>query len=149
SLLRSQEILSSSTASPPSIKQNPITIAQPSSSIVPPSPIKSTTNPDKIRPITKNSARPAGITRIQSPLRYASTMSSASNDVPQIEINSPSPNSPVIATTAAKSKADNHDQFEQSSQGFGYDAYMKQPDDSASHIKPSNTQRKPSKPSPT
>ncbi|CAF3862642.1 unnamed protein product [Rotaria magnacalcarata] len=149
SLLRSQEISSSSTASPPSIKQNPIIIPQSSSSTVPPSPIKSTTNPDKIRPITKNSARPAGITPIQSPLRYASTISSASNDVPQIEINSPSPNSPVIATAAVKSKTDNHDQLEQSSQCFGYDAYMKQPDDSTSHVKPSNTQRKPSKTSPT
>lgn len=104
---------------------------------------KSTTacHPDKIRPINKTSTRPAVVTSIQSPSK-SSTTSSINTDVPQIEINSPSPNSPgYTATTKTKSSTrDQHDQ-----QRFGYDAYMKPSDESTSHIKSPNTARKATK----
>ncbi|CAF0757215.1 unnamed protein product [Rotaria sordida] len=153
---RSQEISSPSTTSISSVKQSSTNISQAPPNILPPSPIKSTTtSPDKIRPITKTSTRPIGIPPIQSPLKSSSTTSSVNTDVPQIEINSPSPNSSGIATTTtttnaiAKSKLDNRDHYEQPPQRFGYDAYIKQSDDSTSHIKSSNTQRKTSKASTT
>jgi hypothetical protein len=119
---------------------------------VPSPPIKSTTmNPDKIRPIAKTSTRPIGVTPIQSPLKSLSTASSINNDVPQIEINSPSPNSPGLTTTTTtttttKSKNGNRDQYEQR---FGYDAYIKQQDESTSHVKSPTPQRKPMKASTT
>ena len=115
---------------------------------VPSPPIKSTTmNPDKIRPIAKTSTRSIGVTPIQSPLKSSSTASSINTDVPQIEINSPSPNSPgLTTTTTAKSKNENRDQYEQR---FGYDAYIKQQDESTSHIKSPTPQRKPTKTSTT
>jgi hypothetical protein len=124
---------------PPIISQTPPNVPSP--------PIKSTTpNPDKIRPITKSSTRPIGVTSTQSPSKSSSTTSSINTDVPQIEINSPSPNSPRITTTTTtttvKSKNDNRDQYEQR---FGYDTYLKQQDESTSHIKSPSTQRKPSK----
>ncbi|CAF3502980.1 unnamed protein product [Rotaria sp. Silwood1] len=157
---RPQEISSPSTASISSIKQSSTNISQIPSNILPSTPpqIKSTTtNPDKIRPISKTSARPIGIPPIQAPLKSSSTTSSVSTDVPQIEINAPSPNSPITTatatatatTTTAKSKTDNRDHYDQPQQRFGYDSYIKQSDESTSHIKSSNTQRKTSKTSTT
>ncbi|CAF3854382.1 unnamed protein product [Rotaria sp. Silwood2] len=156
---RPQEIPSPSAASISSVKHPSTNISQTTSNISLPQPqIKSTpTNPDKIRPITKTSTRPIGIPPIQSPLKSSSTTSSVNTDVPQIEINSPSPNSPGMTTTTAaatttttinttvKSKTDNRDHHEQPQQRFGYDNYIKQSEDSTSHIKSSNSPRKTSK----
>jgi hypothetical protein len=117
--------------------------------VVPSPPIKSTTttNPDKIRPITKNPPRPIGVAPIQSPSKSSSTTSSNNTDVPQIEINSPSPNSPVLSTL--KSKNGNRDQYEQhQQQRFGYEAYTKPHEDSTAHVKSPNTPRKTAKTSP-
>lgn len=83
--------------------------------------------------------------------------------MPQIEINSPSPNSPVATMVAAepaaitsKSKTGVREQCEQR---FGYDSYMKSQDESpppsqapvpmVSHVKSPNSQRKSSKTSTT
>ena len=107
---------------------------------------KSTTasHPDKIRPINKTSTRPAVATSSQSPSK-SSTISSINTDVPQIEINSPSPNSPGYTATT-KTKASTRDQHDpQQQQRFGYDAYMKPSDESTSHIKSPNTARKATK----
>lgn len=131
----------------PPVKQMSSNIPQPTSNI--PTPIKSATNPDKIRPISKHSARPAGITPIQSPMKTSSTASSVNADVPQIEINSPSPNSPGMTSAAAKSKTDNRDHYESPSQRFGYDPYMKQSEEPPSHMKSSGGQRKATKASTT
>ncbi len=129
-------------------------IRQPSSIVsqtpphAPSPPIKSTSasNPDKIRPI-KSPARVISVTPIQSPSKSASTTSSINPDVPQIEINSPSPNSPRLTSTSTmKSKNGNRDQHEQH---FGYDTYIKQQDESTSHTKSPSSQRKPTKTSTT
>lgn len=86
-----------------------------------------------------------GIPPIQSPIKSSSTTSSVNADVPQIEINSPSPNSPGLLATL-KSKSDNRDNYEQPSQRFGYDTYgRQQSDDSTSHVKSAGTPRKSSK----
>ena len=100
-------------------------------------------HPDKIRPINKTSARPAVVVPIQSPSK-SSTTSSINTDVPQIEINSPSPNSPGFAPPT-KTKPPSREQFEPQQQRFGYDAYMKQADESTSHMKSPNTPRKATK----
>ncbi|CAF0754435.1 unnamed protein product [Adineta steineri] len=128
------------------VRQPSTIISQPTTTTNTPSPpIKaSTPYPDKMRPISKSSTRPSGVTPIQSPSRS----SSMNTDVPQIEINSPSPNSPVV-TSNIKSKNGNRDQHEQPSQRFGYDAYIKQQDETSTHIKSPNTQRKLSKTSTT
>jgi hypothetical protein len=110
-------------------------------------PIKSaTSHPDKIRPITKTSPHSMAITSIQSPSK-SSTTSSINTDVPHIEINSPSPNSSVVPTLT-KLKSTNRDQYVVQSR-FPYDNYGKQSDDSTSHTKSPNTQRKPTKTSTT
>ena len=112
---------------------------------VPPPPVKSTptSNPDKIRPISKSSMRASGITPIQSPSKSSSIASSMNSEVPQIEINSPSPNSPgVTSTNTMKSKNGNRDPH---TQHFGYDAYIKQPEESTPQIKSPSPQRKPAK----
>jgi hypothetical protein len=134
-------------SSPPATKilpaRQPSTITSQTPPKISSTPIKTTTsNPDKIRPINKSSARPIGVTAIQSPSKSSSTTSSINTDVPQIEINSPSPNSPGIATTTAKSKTSSRDQHEQR---FGYDNYIKQPDESTSYTKSPTTQRKTTK----
>jgi hypothetical protein len=130
------------TTNIPPLRQ-PSTIISQAPPTVPSPPIKSTaiTNPDKIRPITKSSARPLGVTSTQSP----SKSSSMTTDVPQIEINSPSPNSPGLTTV--KSKNGNRDQYEQ--QRFGYDTYIKQQDEVPQFIKSPTTQRKTTKTSTT
>lgn len=130
----------------PPVRQPTTTISQTPPN-APSPPIKSTTtNPDKIRPITaKPTTRPIGVTPISSP----SKSTSMNTDVPHIEINSPSPNSPVVAKI--KSKNGNRDPYER----FDYDPYMKPQDEPPSHIKPTTTttatttQRKSSKASTT
>lgn len=86
-----------------------------------------------------------GSVNIQSTQKLSSNTASTMNDVPQIEINSPSPNS-----SSNKSRSSVRDSSEMqnrnSPQRFGYDSYMKQqPEESVTQIKSPNTQRKPSK----
>ncbi|UJR37905.1 hypothetical protein I4U23_030593 [Adineta vaga] len=145
------------SANIPSVRQSPSVSSQSSMNASLPPTKSSTTNPDKIRPIHKTSTRMAGITPIQSPSKPStavappSTTTSASTDVPQIEINSPSPNSPIINSTA-KSKNGHRDQHDQPPQRFGYDSYVKQQqqeDTPPAPIKSPNAQRKAAKTSTT
>ncbi|CAF1060966.1 unnamed protein product [Adineta ricciae] len=141
-----------STTSIPSSRPPTSVVNQPSMN-TPPPPIKSSTaNPDKIRPIHKTSTRLVGVPPVQSSSKSSSAAPSAASvntDVPQIEINSPSPNSPIIAS-AAKSKNGNRDQHDQPQQRFGYEAYMKQQsEDAPTPMKSPSTQRKTSKASTT
>lgn len=134
--------------SAPSVRQPSNVISQPPSH-VPPPPVKSvpTAHPDKIRPIAKSSPRAVVIAPIQSPSRTSSNASSTNTDVPQIEINSPSPNSPIVTSkTAIKPKTENRDPNEPR---FGYDTYMKPSDESPAPIKPTSSARKPAKTSTT
>ena len=110
-------------------------------------------NPDKIRPISKAATRPIGVVSVSSPSK-SSTTTTNMNDVPQIEINSPSPNSPGL-TTSNKSKSiardpyESQPQIQQQPQRFGYDSYVKQNDESISQIKSPSMQRKGTKTSTT
>lgn len=145
-----QEIPPTSIANAPSVRQPSNVVPQPSSHVPPPPSVKSTpstAHPDKIRPITKSSARAVVIAPIQSPSRTSSNASSINTDVPQIEINSPSPNSPIVTSkTTIKPKPDTRDPNEPR---FGYDTYMKPSDEPTVPTKPTSSARKPAKASTT
>lgn len=161
-LSRAQEIVSPSSANiSPSTRQSVAMSPQTPPVIIPSSPAKtSSSHSDRIRPISKTSTRPSAVTPIQSPSKSSSTTSSMNTDVPQIEINSPSPNSPVVTpSTVNKSKnltRDSYDQpqppQQQQQQRFGYDSYVNKPpqqqqqqEEITSNIKSPNAQRKTSK----
>ena len=79
----------------------------------------------------------------------SSSTSSVTTEVPQIEINSPSPSSSGLkartVTTATKSESDNRESYEQPQQRFSYDAHIKQSGDSTTSVKPNAAQRKTTK----
>ena len=140
---RAQQTPSPSITSIPAVRQAPTMHSQTPPNVPSPPTRITVANPDKIRPLSKTSTRPAGPTRMQSPMKPSSTTSSINTDVPQIEIISPSPNSPGM-TAAGKSKSSNRDPYEAQPR-FGYDAYMKQQDDPVPQVKSPNTLRKASK----